>query len=93
MLAAGTHTNTFNTPGVVYGENNCYFLKELSHARAIRSRIIECFERASFPNTTEDEKKRLLSFVIVGAGPINIEFAGELHDFLQKDLIKIYSDL
>ena len=82
VLAAGSRANTFNTPGVVYGQNNCYFLKELSHARAIRARVIECVERACFPSTSEEEKRRLLSFVIVGAGPINVEFAGELYDFL-----------
>lgn len=52
-MANGTHTNTFNTPGVEQGKNNVFFLKDLWDARQIRNRILECFERASYPNTTE----------------------------------------
>lgn len=51
----GARTNTFNTPGVSQ-ENQVYFLKTLSEARAIRSRIIECFERASYPGLTSAEQ-------------------------------------
>ena len=82
-MANGTHTNTFNTPGVEQGKNNVYFLKDLWDARQIRNRILECFERASYPSVTLEEKKRLLHFVIVGGGPINVEFAGELYSFLK----------
>lgn len=42
---------------------------------------------------TEDKIKQLLSFVIVGGGPISVEFAGELRDFLKRDLSKWYPDL
>jgi hypothetical protein len=50
-----------------------YFLKQLSDARAIRQRLVECFEQASAPFATAQEQARLLSFVVVG---------GELHTFL-----------
>lgn len=95
VIAAGAQTNTFNTPGVEFGKNNVYFLKELAHARAIRQRVVECFEMASYPgeNVTEDVKKQLLSFVIVGGGPISVEYAGELHDFLTRDLSRWYPEL
>lgn len=95
VIAAGARTNTFGTPGVEYGKNNVHFLKELSHARAIRQRVVECFERASYPGgeVTEERKRQLLSFVIVGGGPISVEYAGELHDFLTRDLSKWYPEL
>lgn len=57
VIATGTKTNTFNTPGVEYGTNNVYFLKELSHARGIRQRVVECFERAGYPDASEEKKK------------------------------------
>ena len=82
MLAAGSNVNTFNTPGVEAYKNNVYFMKDLGHARAVRNRIVKCFEMASLPNASEDDKKRLLSFAIVGGGPISVEFAGELYDML-----------
>jgi NADH dehydrogenase FAD-containing subunit len=92
VLAVGSETNTFGVPGV---ENNpnVFFLKQLEHARAIRNRLIECFERASLPDLDPAERKRLLTFVVVGGGAINIEFAAELHDFLTEDVSKWYPDL
>lgn len=83
VIAVGAVSKTFNVPGVA---EHAMFLKELSHARAIRQRIIECFERASTPMQTETERRRLLHFVVVGGGPTGVEFAAELHDFLQDDL-------
>ena len=93
VLSNGSQTNTFNTPGVEYGKNNVYFLKSLEHARAIRHRILECFERASFPETSPEEREKLLHFVIVGGGPINVEFSGELYSFLNRDVARWYPEL
>jgi NADH:ubiquinone reductase (non-electrogenic) len=92
IMAVGSETNTFGVPGV---ENNphVFFLKQLDHARAIRNRLIECFERASARDLDEAERNRLLTFVVVGGGAINIEFASELHDFLTEDVSKWYPDL
>lgn len=90
VIAVGAAPNTFGVPGV---EKYCYFLKSVADARNIRQRIIECFERASSPTTTEAERSRLLHFVIVGGGPTSVEFSAELHDFLRKDVHKIYPDL
>lgn len=41
----------------------------------------------------EQERERLLSFVIVGGGPTGVEVAAELHDMVVDDLRKIYPDL
>ena len=54
--------NTFNTPGV---EENTFFLKTVEDAKALRQRVNECFEIASLPATTPEERKQLLSFVVV----------------------------
>ena len=83
VIAVGAINKTFGIPGVT---EHAMFLKELADARAIRQRIIECFERASMPLTNEDERRRLLHFVVVGGGPTGVEFAAELHDFLVQDL-------
>ena len=74
FVAVGSRTNTFGVPGVCR-ENDVFFLKQLADARAIRSKIIECFERASYPGVCEAEQARLLSFVVVGGGPTSVEFA------------------
>jgi NADH:ubiquinone reductase (non-electrogenic) len=83
VVAVGSTNKTFGIPGV---REYALFLKELSDARAIRQRIIECFERASTPMQTEEERRRLLHFVVVGGGPTGVEFAAELNDFLDEDL-------
>lgn len=93
-IAAGNKTNTFNTPGVSEREGKeVFFLKHLYHARQIRNRILECFERACNPNISLEERNRLLSFIVVGGGPTSCEFTSELHDFLTEDVRKWYPEL
>eukprot|EP00954_Amorphochlora_amoebiformis_P023348 1359455-Amorphochlora_amoeboformis.AAC.1 len=51
IIACGSKTNTFETPGVDEREGKeVQFLKNLYHARQIRYRILECFERAGMPD-------------------------------------------
>lgn len=68
---------TFGTPGITE-ENRVFFLKTLSDSKKIRSRMLDVFEKASSVSIDEEERKRLLNFIIVGAGPTSVEFAGEL---------------
>lgn len=35
---------------------------------------------------TDEEIDKFLNFVIVGGGPTSCEFAGELQEFIQKDV-------
>ena len=94
VISTGCKTNTFNTPGVAEREvKEVFFLKHLHHARQIRNRALECFERATNPTVSEGERRRLMSFVVVGGGPTSCEFTTELHDFLQQDVAKWYPDL
>src|SRR5438477_7056574 len=58
IIAAGEKTNTFDIPGV---NENAYFLREISDSRKIRTRVIDCFEKASIPGITDNEKKINLS--------------------------------
>ncbi|CAL0300866.1 unnamed protein product [Lupinus luteus] len=87
IISVGANVNTFNTPGVV---ENCHFLKEVEDAEKIRRTVIDCFERASLPDISEEERKRILHFAIVGGGPTGVEFAAALHDFVNGDLVKLY---
>ncbi|KAK4271420.1 hypothetical protein QN277_020120 [Acacia crassicarpa] len=87
IIAVGANVNTFNTPGV---EEHCHFLKEVEDAQKIRRTVIDCFERASLPIVSDEERKRILHFAIVGGGPTGVEFAASLHDFVNEDLGKLY---
>lgn len=75
----GAHNQTFGIPGVA---ENAFFLKEVDQARRVRLKILECFERvgihtvtnllimrqASEPFSTPAERKKMLTFVVVGGG-------------------------
>lgn len=79
---AGSITN----PHGVQGLENCNFLKSIEDARNVRDKVLQNLERACLPTTSDDERRRLLSFVICGGGPTGVEFAAELFDFLNEDL-------
>ncbi|MBP3087584.1 NAD(P)/FAD-dependent oxidoreductase [Corynebacterium sp. sy017] len=65
-------------------------MKSIDDALEIRSRIIDAFERAEL---TEDpvEREKLLTFVIVGAGPTGVELAGQVAELAHRTLAGAYS--
>lgn len=65
--------------------------QEIDDAQQIRRSVIDCFEKAVLPGLSEEEQCRNLHFVIVGGGPTGVEFAAELHDYVNKDLVGIYT--
>jgi NADH dehydrogenase FAD-containing subunit len=54
-------------------------LKHIEDAIAIRARVLSAFERAEV-STDPTERRRLLTFVICGAGPTGVELAGAIAD-------------
>ncbi|BGP18029.1 hypothetical protein JCM10213v2_006079 [Rhodosporidiobolus nylandii] len=90
VIATGAYSQTFGIPGV---KDHAHFLKDIKDAARIRARILEVFELAAQPTVTDDERKGLLNFVVVGGGPTGIEWAGELHDFLTSDLVHAFPTL
>lgn len=46
-----------------------------------------------FPLPLLQERKKLLSFVVVGGGPTGVEVAAEMYDMIHEDLSKLYGDL
>ncbi|KAK2433428.1 external alternative NAD(P)H-ubiquinone oxidoreductase B2, mitochondrial [Trifolium repens] len=87
VVSVGAQVNTFNTPGV---KENCHFLKNVEDAQKIRLSVINCLEKAVLPSQSKEEQRSNLHFVIVGGGPTGVEFAAELHDYIQEDLINLY---
>ena len=66
-------------------------LKTLDNALEIRARIITAFERAEVAQTAE-ERDRLLTFVIVGAGPTGVELAGQIAEMAHRSFAHVYSN-
>ena len=48
------------------------------------------FEQANQPTITDADRRKLLNFCIVGAGPTGVEFAAELHDLLHTEIKRHY---
>jgi NADH dehydrogenase len=90
VIAVGCYNQTFNTKGV---KENAYFLKDVGDARKIRNRILSCFETAALPTISDELKRVLLNFAVVGGGPTGIEWSAELHDLIHEDMRKMYPDL
>lgn len=86
VIGVGSKTRTHGVEGLEYVNH----LKDVNDARKIRSRVIENFEQACLPTTTDAERRKLLSFVVCGGGPTGVEFAAELFDMLNEDLTQRY---
>lgn len=67
-------------------------LKSLEDAIYIRGRILLAFERAEMESDPE-ERKRLLTFVIVGAGPTGVELAGAIAEIAHHALAKDFRNI
>ncbi|KAH6804284.1 serine carboxypeptidase-like 51 [Perilla frutescens var. frutescens] len=63
---------------------------EREDAQRIHRTIVDCFERASLPNLSDEERRKNLHFVVVGGGPTGVEFAARFHDYVNEDLVKLY---
>lgn len=86
LMFLGCITN----PHGVKGLEHCDFLKTIDDARRIKNKVLENMELACLPTTSDEERRRLLSFVICGGGPTGVEFAAELYDLLNEDLLRSF---
>jgi len=74
VIAAGTQSSYFG-----HNEFARYApcLKTLTDAEAIRSKVLSAYEMAEFTDDA-DERRRHMTFVLVGAGPTGVELAASL---------------
>src|SRR5204862_1946556 len=62
-------------------------LKDLDDALQIRHRVLLAMEAAERARTIE-ERRRLLTFVVIGGGPTGVELAGAIAD-LSRDILAV----
>jgi NADH dehydrogenase len=60
-------------------------VKSLESALAMRGRLLSAFEAAEL-ETDEARRRRLLTFVVVGAGPTGVEMAGQIAELARDTL-------
>ncbi len=80
VFALGSVTSTFGIPGVA---EHALPLKSLEDAERLRNRVIASLELADV-TTDPAERRRLLTYVIVGGGYTGAEGAGELIDLFRS---------
>ncbi len=89
IIATGSVTNFFGKKNIEYFSLP---MKSIPEALDLRSLILQDFESALLTNDIK-EKKRLMTFVIVGGGPTGVELAGALAEMKRYVLPNDYPDL
>src|SRR3984893_2209590 len=86
VLAPGARTDYFNIPGA---RENSWDYKSLQNAVELRERIIDLCEHADH-TAVPQERRSMLTFVVVGAGYTGIELITEVHDFMFRYVTRVY---
>jgi len=89
VIAVGSVTNYYGVPGA---EANTRPFKTLVDAMTLRARVVELFEMAEQAESPA-QRRRLLSFAIVGGGVTGVEVAAEIMDMARDTLMPRYPSL
>lgn len=84
VVAVGSTSMTHGVQGL----ENTFQLKTIQDAMNIKRKVTQNVEKACLPTTTPEERKELLSFVVCGGGPTGVEFAAEMSDWINEDMVK-----
>ncbi len=83
VIATGSQTGYF---GHAEWEKHAPGLKTLHDALDLRGRLLLAFERACTASS-ESERRKLLTFVLIGGGPTGVEMAGSIAELTREMLI------
>jgi len=89
IVAVGSRHHYFGNPG---WEKFAPGLKTLNDALQIREKILLSLETAE-KIQDKNERKKYLSFVIVGGGPTGVELAGAIGEIVNRNLVKDYRNI
>ncbi len=90
------HETSYDSLIVATGAGQSYFgndqfakfapgMKTIDDALELRARIFNAFEVAEF-TLEENERRKLMTFVVVGAGPTGVEVAGQIRELAAATL-------
>jgi NADH dehydrogenase len=78
VLATGARINFFGQDAIAA---HAFSLTTLPAALQLRDHVLRCFEAATAADLVN--RQRLLTFVVVGAGPTGVEYAGALGELVR----------
>jgi len=88
VLATGSTTNYYGNDTIAA---HALGLKDLGQALQLRNHVLECLEHAA-ATTDPKDRRRLLTFCIVGGGPTGVEYAGALAELVRLVLPHEYPE-
>ncbi|MFT4830711.1 MAG: NADH dehydrogenase [Psychroserpens sp.] len=89
VIATGTKTNFFGNTSI---QEHAMPMKNVPQALNIRSLMLQNFEMAD-DAVTEEERKMLMNFCIVGGGPTGVELSGAFAELKKNVFPKDYRHL
>jgi len=89
VLATGSTNNYFGNQALA---KHTVGMKTIEEALRLRNHVLSCLERAS-QETDDGERRRWLTFVVVGGGPTGVEYAGALAELLKLVLGRDHPEL
>jgi NADH dehydrogenase len=89
VLAAGARSHYF---GHDEWRDVAPTLKTMEDALVIRQRVLTAFERAEWSQDPA-ERRRLLTFVVIGGGPTGVELAGTLAELARHTLVREFRNI
>ena len=89
IIAAGTTNNFFGNDKL---RESVFTLKSASEAMRLKNEILDHMERACLCKSPSD-RRRMLSFVVVGAGPSGVEVAGAIGEMKKYLLSREYPEI
>ncbi|YAL84058.1 NAD(P)/FAD-dependent oxidoreductase [Dermacoccaceae bacterium W4C1] len=101
-----THTYDYDSLIVAAGAGQSYFgndqfaryapgMKSIDDALELRGRIFGAFEMAELAGAAghQDEVDKLMTFVVVGAGPTGVEMAGQINELSRRTLANDFRNI
>lgn len=79
VFAVGGITNR----SIIPGSEHAVTFKTLADAIRLRNQMIDTFEEADLPHSFL-ERRKMLTFIVVGAGLVGVELMGEFTEFVQS---------
>jgi len=89
ILATGAESNFFGIENV---KNHAIPMKTMSDALYMRNTLLSRLEEAS-RTTDKDRRKKLLTYVVAGAGPTGVELSGMFAEMRKNIILKDYPEL
>ncbi len=88
VLATGTETNYFGMENV---RKHAISMKSINDAVSMRNTLLQRMEQATIEQDME-ERRRLLTIVVAGAGPTGVEVSGMFAEMRKNVILKDYPE-